>query len=294
MQSQPYTIQSMTGFATGHTHGDGWDIVWEIRCINNRFTDIVLRLPEIARTEESPIRACINQTIRRGRIDAVLNINRRQSVDNEININASLLGKLRDALEEVQSMNPNVSAPSSLDLLKWPGVLVDNQDQHDLHMPLIQEALASTLSELIRSRMKEGQAIAELIEQRCEQIELLVSQARQRFPSVMDSLRLRLISKIQELKGEPDQERLEQELVYYAQKLDVAEELDRLQVHLSEVRRSLKSQEPMGRRLDFLTQELNREANTLGAKSQDHEMTRISVDIKVLIEQIKEQVQNVE
>ena len=294
MQSQRYTIQSMTGFATGHAHGDGWDIVWEIRCINNRFTDIVLRLPEIARSEESSIRACINQSIRRGRIDAVLNINRRQSVDNEININASVLGKLRDALEEVQSMNPTVSAPSSLDLLKWPGVWVDNQDQNDLHMPLIQEALASTLSELISSRMKEGQAIAELIEQRCEQIDLLVSQARQRFPSVMDSLRSRLISKIQELKGEPDKERLEQELVYFAQKLDVAEELDRLQVHLGEVRRSLKSQEPMGRRLDFLTQELNREANTLGAKSQDHEMTRISVDIKVLIEQIKEQVQNVE
>ncbi|MFM8444835.1 MAG: YicC/YloC family endoribonuclease [Methylococcus sp.] len=154
--------------------------------------------------------------------------------------------------------------------------------------------LSDTLEKLVRSRETEGGQLALLIEERCQGIQTQVTQARKRLPEVLQAIRARILARLNELSANFDQDRLEQEMVYLAQKLDVAEELDRLETHLAEVSRSLRQKEPVGRRLDFLLQELNREANTLGSKSADAETTRASVEIKVLIEQMREQVQNVE
>lgn len=285
----------MTGFATRKVKWAEWEIIWELKSVNNRFLDASVRLPEWLRSLETEIRSIITRKIRRGRVDATLTLKRVGETGSGLSINPEVLKALTASLQEIHNMKDlPLSAPSSLDLLKWPGVIIEAEMDRDALNRNVMALLEDSLEDLVTSRRTEGAAIAELIAQRCQLIEHEVQVARLRMPQVMQLLRERLTKKVEELAQEVDQDRLEQEILFYAQKLDVAEELDRLQLHLVEMRRSLKSQEPIGRRLDFLTQELNREANTLGSKSQDAEMTRCSVDIKVLIEQIKEQVQNIE
>jgi uncharacterized protein (TIGR00255 family) len=295
MSNATYAAHSMTGFAIRKIRWNEWEVVWELKSVNNRFLDASVRLPEWLRSLESDVRAMITQKVRRGRVDATLTLRRMGETDTGLSINHQALMALTQSLREIQDINGlGLSSPSSLDVLKWPGILIESEiDRQALNQTLI-ELLQVCLDDLVLSRKIEGTVIAALIAQRCELIQNEVDRAKKRMPQVMQLLRERLKSKVQELTQELDQDRLEQEILFYAQKMDIAEELDRLALHLLEMERSLKSPEPIGRRLDFLTQELNREANTLGSKSQDAEMTRCSVDIKVLIEQIKEQVQNVE
>ncbi|MEN9680424.1 MAG: hypothetical protein RLZZ627_317 [Pseudomonadota bacterium] len=295
MPQASYATHSMTGFATRKIKWTDWEIIWELKSVNNRFLDASVRLPEWLRSLDTEIRSIITKKIRRGRVDATLTVKRVGETGSGLTINLEVLKALTGSLQEIHNLEGlPLSAPSSLDLLKWPGVVIEAEmDRDALNQHLI-ALLELTLEDLVTSRKIEGEAIAKLIAQRCQLIEHEVQVARQRMPQVMQLLRERLSKKVEELSQDVDQDRLEQEILFYAQKLDVAEELDRLGLHLVEMTRSLKSHEPIGRRLDFLTQELNREANTLGSKSQDAEMTRCSVDIKVLIEQIKEQVQNIE
>lgn len=295
MSDSAYAIHSMTGFATRKSKWNEWEIVWELKSVNNRFLDAAIRLPDWLRSMETDLRSLITKKVRRGRVDATLTIKRVGEIANGLSLNHEALKALTESLQEIQNVRGlQVTPPSSLDLLKWPGVVIEAEMDRDALNQTVVTLLNESLEDLVISRKTEGTAIAELIAQRCEMIQNEVNGAKKRMPNVIQLLRERLTTKIQELSQDVDQDRLEQEILFYAQKMDVAEELDRLSLHLVEMSRSLKSLEPIGRRLDFLTQELNREANTLGSKSQDAEMTRCSVDIKVLIEQIKEQVQNIE
>jgi uncharacterized protein (TIGR00255 family) len=295
MPNASYATHSMTGFATRKIKSTDWEIIWELKSVNNRFLDASVRLPEWLRSLETEIRSIITKKIRRGRVDATLTLKRVGETSSGLSINRVALKALMASLQEIHHVKDlPLSAPNSLDLLKWPGVIIEAEIDREALNQNLMALLEDSLEDLVTSRRTEGAAIAELIAQRCQLIEHEVQGARQRMPQVMQLLRERLTKKVEEISLEVDPDRLEQEILFYAQKLDVAEELDRLELHLVEMRRSLKSREPIGRRLDFLTQELNREANTLGSKSQDAEMTRCSVDIKVLIEQIKEQVQNIE
>ena len=288
-------IQSMTGFATRKIKWENLELIWELKSVNNRFADAVIRAPDILRFKENEFRAAITQRIRRGRIDATLLIKKTYETTQDLSVNGALMQSLCNRVADLQkSSDAEIAAPSAIEILKWPGVLIESEIDPEALGSVAQDLLAETVAELIKTRQAEGDSIAELIRKRCEAIATEVDKAESRVPHVMQALRDRLTQRLQELQCELDSGRLEQEIVFYAHKMDVAEELDRLHVHLGEMKRSLESNEPVGRRLDFLTQELNREANTLGSKSQDAEMTRASVEIKVLIEQIKEQVQNVE
>lgn len=295
MPPPAFATFSMTGFATRKSKWNDWEVIWELKSVNNRFLDTSVRLPDWLRSLDTEIRSIITKKVKRGRVDATLTLKRVGDVAPGLSINHSALKALCDQLSEIQNVQGiALATPSSLDLLKWPGIVNEAEiDRESLNRSLI-DLLHATLDDLVISRKTEGEAIAELIAHRCDLILAEVQGAKDRMPQVMKLLRERLSAKVADLTQELDKDRLEQEILFYAQKMDIAEELDRLNLHLIEMKRSLSSSEPMGRRLDFLTQELNREANTLGSKSQDAEMTRSSVDIKVLIEQIKEQVQNVE
>lgn len=288
-------IQSMTGFATRKIKWENLELIWELKSVNNRFADAVIRAPELLRYKENEFRAAITQRIRRGRIDATLLIKKTYESTQDLSVNAALIQALCNQVSDLQkNSDAEIAAPSAIEILKWPGVLIESEIDPEALGTIALDLLTETVAELIKTRQIEGHSIAELILKRCEAIGIEVDKAQSRVPKIMQGLKDRLTQRLQELQCEPDPGRLEQEIVFLAQKLDVAEELDRLHVHLGEMKRALESNEPVGRRLDFLTQELNREANTLGSKSQDVEMTSASVEIKVLIEQIKEQVQNVE
>ena len=183
---------------------------------------------------------------------------------------------------------------TALDVLNYPGIQQEAQCNKQVLLEGINILVADTLQQLLLTREREGTQLAILIEDRCEKIKVLVDSANKRLPEVLEKIKTKIKTRLEDLVEEPDFDRLEQEMVYLAQKLDVAEEIDRLETHVLEVQNVLKKNEPVGRRLDFLMQEMNREANTLGSKSADKEMTNISIDLKVLIEQMREQIQNIE
>jgi uncharacterized protein (TIGR00255 family) len=205
-----------------------------------------------------------------------------------------LLDALVLRIAEVRQRIPDTAPPNPIDLLRWPGVIRDASVDSKPVLAAALEVLKESLTELNDTRLREGQRIRELLLSRCIAMRAQVQQVRTRLPEVSQRLRDRIVDKISQLGVTPDPERLEQELVLYTHKMDVDEEMDRLAGHLEEVTGVLDSAEPAGRRLDFLMQELNREANTLSSKSQDVETTRAAVDMKVMIEQMREQVQNVE
>ena len=198
------------------------------------------------------------------------------------------------AVEQIRPLLGDSDGVTPMEVLRWPGVIQASAPDLKAIQGAAIALLNEALDELIAMRGREGEKISAMILQRCDSIDAIVSNLRTRTPEILAENRRKLIKRLEELEAQPDQERLEQEMLYLAQKLDITEELDRLEAHLSEVRQVLQSDEPVGRRLDFLMQELNREANTIGSKSSDAETTRCSVDLKVLIEQIREQVQNVE
>lgn len=288
-------IRSMTAFAGNDRAIENCVLAFEIRTVNHRFLDISLRLPESFRFLETDIRTRIGQSIKRGRVDCMLSCKITEEGEAAIHLNQPLVVQLLAAARNIERLVAGGLAPfSAFQVLQWPGALRQPETNREA---LGKEALALldvTLEQLVTNREGEGRQLARLIQERCQGIRTQVLATRQRLPEVLQALRGKLINRLAEVAALPDNDRLEQEMVYLAQKLDVAEELDRLETHLTEVQRTLKQPEPIGRRLDFLLQELNREANTLGAKSADVETTRASVEIKVLIEQIREQIQNIE
>jgi len=288
-------IRSMTGFARRERQGPWGTLACELRSVNHRYLELSLRMPDDLRPLESDARQLLSATLKRGKVEAGLYLRGTASANAAVEINRPLVEQLLSRAAEVGAMSGVASAPiSPLDILRWPGAIreAERDPSPVLHEAL--ELLRETVGELNEARSREGARLRELLRQRCEHLSQQVSTVRTRLPEIAARIRAKVAERVAQLGAQVDDERLEQELVLLAYKMDVQEELDRLGSHLTETLQALDSKEPAGRRLDFLMQELNREANTLSSKSQDVETTRAAVDIKVLIEQMREQVQNVE
>ena len=288
-------IRSMTGFARSETDSPQGQLLWELRSVNHRYLETQIKLPDGLRTLESEARQLILRNIRRGKLDATLTLR----ATTERQLHASLnLDFARELIAHARTLGETIgdAAPlNPVDMLRWPGVLREQETSLDSLQPLALQGLEAAVADLAASRGREGARLYEMLDSRCTEILARVTSVRGRLPVVLQAIRERLGERVRNLVATVDTDRLEQELVIIAQKIDVAEELDRLESHVAEFRSTMnKPDEAAGRRLDFLLQEFNREANTLASKSADAETTRHAVDIKVLIEQMREQVQNVE
>lgn len=286
-------IRSMTAFARQEREGDWGVLTWELRSVNHRYLEVGLRLPDELRSLETAVRERAARKLGRGKLDCTLRYKPAQRRA-ALALDAQAVEQVLTACEQIRGRLWDAAAINPLDLLRWPGVM---QEEATDPAPLTEAALAlfdAALNELVATREREGAQIDEILRTRLDAMEPLVASARARLPEVLARIRDKLHQRIAELTANPDPDRLEQELAFLAQKMDVDEEMDRLTGHIAEARRVLKLDEPVGRRLDFLMQEFNREANTLGSKSADSETTKVSVELKVLIEQMREQVQNVE
>lgn len=287
-------IRSMTAFASCEMDVEGYTLIWEVRTVNHRYLDISPRLPEIFRSIEPSVREVVGKHLKRGKVDCNLFYRKQKQGEEAIEVNEARLNQLLKVASNIEMNMSQFQAISALDILRWPGVQSEvREDLESVHEGAVL-LLNQALEQLVESREREGADILDMVESRCKIIQEQMQIAKTRLPEVQAQLREKLEKKINDLLEEPEQARLEQELVYFLQKMDVEEELDRLESHVKEVRRVLCQTEPVGRRLDFLMQELNREANTLGSKSADIQTTNVSVELKVLIEQMREQIQNIE
>jgi len=287
-------IRSMTGFARGESQGPWGTLVCELRTVNHRFLEVSLRLPEELRSLDSELRQLIGTALRRGKVDASIYLKTATAAPQLHELNSELLRQLASRLAEVRSIVSADAPLNALDLLRWPGVLKEAERDASPLLIATQELVKTTLTELNDMRHREGGRIHELLTQRCDAIATQVQLVKTRLPDIAARQRERILARLTTLNTQLDNERLEQELVLFAHKMDVDEEMDRLTSHLVEIRSVIASTEPAGRRLDFLMQELNRESNTLSSKSQDADTTRAAVELKVIIEQMREQIQNVE
>jgi len=284
---------SMTAFARTDSNTQLASYTWEIRSVNSRYLELHFRLPESLKAIEGPLRDSLRKQLSRGKVEVALKFN-PQSQQQALTINEELVAQVSAAADAVHGIIGPGNALDSLEILKWPGVL--EQPALDVNQAN-EEALSSfegALKQLIDMREREGLALQNIIETRLDGIDNQVSNVRKILPEILKAQRQRLRQKVSELTEKFDNERLEQEMAILLQKNDVDEELDRLDAHLIEVKSIFKNGGAIGRRLDFMMQELNREANTLSSKSISHLTTQISVELKVLIEQMREQVQNIE
>ena len=284
----------MTAFARQERRNDWGLLTWEIRSVNHRYQEVHLRLPDELRGLGSAVRQRVGDRLKRGKVDCNLRFRAHPAAAAQININQDYLQRLLAACRTVAASLEPAAALNPMEVLRWPGVI--QEEEQDI-TPLLEDALAAldaALEEIVQTRQREGDQIEGWLTARCGGMEELVQQATALLPEIQTALKDKLLARLAELNIDADIGRLEQEFVFMAQKTDVSEELDRLNGHLGEIRKVLRRKEPVGRRLDFLMQELNREANTFGAKSVNAETTRLSVEFKVLIEQMREQVQNVE
>jgi uncharacterized protein (TIGR00255 family) len=287
-------IRSMTGFARRERQGPWGTLACELRTVNHRYLEVSLRLPEELRSLDNEIRQIIAGALRRGKVDANVYLKSAGGTQRSLELDTQLLDELAARVDEVRGRIKDLAPVNPIDLLRWPGIV--REGEIDL-APVIAAALElarEALNELNETRLREGQRIRELLLTRCAAMRAQAQTVKARLPEVSQRVRDRIKDRITQLGLTPDSDRLEQELVLYAHKMDVDEELDRLAGHLDEVEAALASSDPAGRRLDFLMQELNREANTLSSKSQDAETTKAAVDMKVTIEQMREQIQNIE
>ncbi|MES9992064.1 MAG: YicC/YloC family endoribonuclease [Candidatus Thiodiazotropha sp.] len=287
-------ISSMTAFAREEYRGDLGILSWEIRSVNHRYLEVFLRLPEELRVLEPVVRERLNARLGRGKLDVALKFRPGGAAEAGLSVNQRLLQQLLEAERQVADATELSESLRTADLLRWPGVLEENEQDFT---PVKQQAmtlLETAIDSLIDNRLREGERLGEIIRQRCYGLKSQVEQVRDLMPEVLDGVRNRISERLAEVLEEVDETRLEQEMVLLAQRLDVDEEMDRLESHLEEVERVLEVDEPIGRRLDFLMQELNREANTLTSKSTNVDVTRAAVEMKVLIEQMREQIQNIE
>jgi len=288
----------MTAFARVQESNDTGSITWELRSVNHRYLEPGIKLPDEFRQLEPEIRKLLGGYLTRGKVDLSLRYKIDQQQQSKIGLNEDILRSLREVEQQVLNIVHEGSKLSVSDILSWPGVISESErDFSGLHQLAI-SCLDSALQQLQQSREVEGGALEEMIRSRCAQVSDIVAEVRKHRPELITALREKwetaLDEKLQQWRESANENRLEQELVMLAQKLDVEEELDRLDTHIAEVLNVLDRDEAVGRRLDFLMQELNREANTLGSKSQDGVTTQQAVDLKVLIEQMREQVQNIE
>lgn len=286
-------IHSMTAYAREESQTKGGQVVWELRSINHRYLEVNLRLQESFRGLEPKIREHLNKRISRGKIECNLNYTTNAEIS-QITINTTLLKQLLGLVDEVQNYSHNILPSNAINVLSWPGVIQSKTLDLETLYQSVMQAFDEAITKLISTRVREGSAIREFLLLRLDLIEKELEKLNHRIPNVNADLREKLTNRLKDMKTEYDNNRLEQELVLYLQKIDVAEELNRLKTHVNEVIRVIKEGGTSGRRLDFLMQELHREANTLGSKSTDYEMTKSVVELKVLIDQMREQIQNIE
>ncbi len=283
----------MTAFA--RTQGDHarFHLVWELRSVNHRYLETQFRLPDAFRNLEQSLRDTARHHLRRGKLDATLRYDRALR-EGAFEINRPLLLQLLASLEQVRRDAPDIGSVSPVELMKWPGVLQDANAEDEALLRKASELFEQALGELFQSRQREGAAIRSTVEDRLRAIDQHLVSLRVLTEHASRDLLQKIRDRVAELAVDVEPARLDQEIALLAQRGDVAEELDRLGIHVEECRRALRSNEPLGRRLDFLTQEMNRETNTLGAKSNHAEVSQRVVDLKVIVEQIREQVQNIE
>jgi len=284
----------MTAFASSEAEISSLTINCELRSVNHRYCDISFKLPERLRFLEASLRSLITAKIKRGKFECNLSYKKNLQEGQAFNLNMQAVTALLEATAKVEALMPNAKSFSALEVLAFQGIQQEQETDKKALQEGIKILLDEALQKMLKVRAREGEQLKALLEERCLSMELHVASARQRMPLVLKQIRVKISERLNTLVAQPDFDRLEQEMVLLAQKLDVAEELERLDVHIIEVQRVLKLNEPVGRRLDFLMQEMNREANTLGSKSADKEMTSISIELKVLIEQMREQIQNIE
>jgi len=287
-------IKSMTGFARCQSKNGFGTLTWELRAVNHRYLEISLRIPEEMRSYETRYREMVNARLARGKVECSLRFKPEMAIESGIEIDEEFSRSLAKVCQQLNDILHQPSEVNAIDFLKWPGVIKEATQDMKPILDASVELLETALNELIANRESEGERLRETLLQRCASMQALVTTVRAQLPEILQAYREKLLARLQELKAEPDMERLEQELVYLAQKMDVDEEIDRLESHIKELTLVLKRDEAVGRRLDFIMQELNREANTLGSKSVDIKTTQASVELKVLIEQMREQIQNIE
>ena len=291
-------IRSMTGFARRERTAAFGTLAWELKSVNHRYLEVAVRTPEELRFLEGEFRQQIGAAVRRGKLDAVLQLRQAPGTTAGLELDVAVLDELiaraGDAVARARHALGDLAAVTPIDLLRWPGVLRESERDTGSLAQAARTTLDEALTALSDSRGSEGARIATMLESRCQQLAELVGTLQRRVPELESALRARLNDRLASLGVEPNRERLEQEIALLLTRMDVSEELERLISHIAEVRGALASGEPAGRRLDFLMQEFNREANTLGSKSVDQRTTKAAVELKVLIEQMREQVQNIE
>ena len=285
---------SMTAFSRQEAVYDWGTISWEIRSVNQRYLEPHFRLPENFRELEFAFRDVLRKKLNRGKLECQLRFQAVDKAASSLNINANNAQALATAINELGTWFKDLNPANPLDILQWPGILNNEGSDFDMMKKAVAELFQQGVEELIQVRLREGEQLKGIIEQRLDAIDQIVVDVQAKLPEIIAAQKQNLIDKLEAAKADLDPMRVEAEIVMLAQKADVAEELDRLATHTKEVRRQLQQKGPIGRRLDFLMQELNREANTLSSKSIVVETTQSAVELKVLIEQMREQIQNIE
>jgi len=288
------TIRSMTAFARETLNTDQGDLTIELRSVNHRYLDCTFKLPDALRQLEPKLRDSAGKKLARGKLDCLVRMQMNSDTNSSLEVDKDRLDKLLQSAAIISQSLPETQPMNSLEILQFPGICTSEEVSFDDFIAGTLALFKRALNSLAESREREGEKLAAMVLSRLDAIESELATIRTVLPELMQAQRERIISRVTELDIEVDGNRLEQELVHLAQKADVDEELDRLDTHIAEVRRVLKKGGPCGRRLDFLMQELNREANTLSSKSQSSSTTMTAVELKVLIEQMREQIQNIE
>lgn len=284
---------SMTAFARVSDQGDWGMATWEIRSVNHRYFECSFRLPEIMRNLEITLRPLMQQQLNRGKIECNLRFIPGEQSGLDLTLNLALVKKLTQAVTAVKECLPTAAAIDPLKILAWPQVLQTTEENVSVVTQKIQDLFKRALDEIIAARSREGAALQQIILTKLQQLPPIIEQVKQQLPQILANQRQKLLERLQEIRSEVDPQRLEQEMVILAQRMDVAEELERLATHAREIQRVLTSNGNIGKRLDFLMQELNREANTLASKSIAISTTNSAVSLKVLIEEMREQIQNI-
>lgn len=287
-------IYSMTGFAMSSREFDGISIHLELRSVNSRYLDLGFRIADDLRAAEPGLRERIAARLARGKVECRLNLQTLVDAPRAFAPNAALLARLAATEAAVLEQFPNARPLSVSELLHWPGMLADGSPEFEQLQPVVNELASAALDELLATRRREGEKLAAMICERIARMRELTAIVAPRIPAIVEEYRARLTRRLHEVLATADEERIVQEAVLYAARIDVAEELSRLSAHLDEIERILATGGAAGKRLDFLMQELNREANTLASKSPASDITGIAMEMKVQIEQIREQVQNIE
>ena len=286
--------QSMTAYGRAENSDGQNSISCEIRSVNHRYSEISIRLPDELRPLEQKIRKKITDKIKRGKIECNIRIEQQDTYNEALLINQDLL---KNIIEVAEKVNSNLSASNSLnslDLLRWPGVLKKNTLDFKKIDKLLLKLVDKTIDIAIDTRQREGEKIKKIITNRCSKIKKIINGVRKTIPGILKEFRKKLTQRVKEISNEIDNERFEQELLFMSQKMDIEEEIDRLSAHIDEVIRVVNQKGPIGRRLDFLMQEMNRESNTIGSKSNHIKTSNASIELKVLVEQMREQIQNIE